>query len=166
MREPDGFREFVIAETPGLFRQALLLSHDWQLAEDLVQETVTKVLTKWRLVSRAESPRAYAHGILTREFLSMARKRSYTERPAELDLPAGVEPWDSIDTQIALARSLAKLSPDERVVVVGRYVDGRPAADIAADLNRNEGWVRVTAHRALAKLREDGELHDMSGGAG
>lgn len=166
MGEPDGFREFVIAETPGLFREALLLSHDWHLAEDLVQETVTKVLTKWGRVSRAQSPSAYAHGILTREFLSMARKRSYTERPAEIDIPDGVAPWDSIDTQIALARSLAKLSPDERAVVVGRYVDDRPAADIAADLSRNEGWVRVTAHRALAKLREDGNLHDMSGGVG
>ena len=155
MAEPEGFREFVLAETPSLFRRALLLSHDWYLSEDLVQETVTKVLRKWREVSRADSPPAYAHTILTREFISMTRKRSYSERPTEITVPDQVSPWESLDTQIALAESLAKLSPDERTVVVGRYLDDRSAADVAAQLGRQESWVRVTAHRALAKLRAD-----------
>lgn len=153
MGTPAGFEELFASQTPALFRRALLLCHDWHLAEDLVQETAVITLTKWRTVSRADDPAAYLQTVLTNAFLSRTRKRGYHEAPTDIVVPASVDPWSCIDLEIQTAESLARLNPDERAVIVGRYLDDRSAADIARSLGRNEAWVRVTAHRALAKMR-------------
>ena len=80
MRTEGEFTEFATVITPRLFRSALLLSGDWQLAEDLVQTT-------WPSSSSAgqgrhgRQPEAYAHGALTKTFLSYKRVRRNTELP-------------------------------------------------------------------------------------
>lgn len=153
MASPDGFTALVESETPALFRRALLLSHDWHLAEDLVQETIVTALTKWRHVQRAENQAAYLQTVLTNHFLSRTRKRSFHEAPTEIEVPSSVDPWPSIDLEIQVAQGLAVLSPLERAVVIGRYIDDLPASEVARQLERQEPWVRVTAHRALAKMR-------------
>ncbi len=153
MAAPDGFTALVESQTPALFRRALLLSHDWHLAEDLVQETVVTALTKWRQVKAAENPAAYLQTVLTNHFLSRTRKRSFHEAPSEIEVPSTVDPWPSIDMEIQVAQGLAVLNPLERAVVIGRYIDDLPAAEVAQQLARQESWVRLTAHRALAKMR-------------
>lgn len=155
MGTPAGFEELFASQTPALFRRALLLCHDWHLAEDLIQETALTALKKWRKVSGADDPAAYLQTILTNAFLSRTRKRGFHESPVEIVVPQSVDPWPSIDLEIETAESLAKLTPDERAVVVGRYLDDRSAAEVAASLGRKESWVRVTAHRALLKIRDD-----------
>lgn len=153
MGTPDGYQELVEAQTPALFRRALLLCHDWHLAEDLVQETAVTALTKWRQVRAADEPAAYLQTVLTNHFLSRARKRSYQEAPTDIEVPSSVDPWPGIDLEIQVAQGLAVLNPNERAVVVGRYLDDLTANQVAAQLGRQESWVRVTAHRALAKMR-------------
>lgn len=155
MAAPDGYEELVHDQTPSLFRRALLLCHDWHLAEDLVQETAVTALVKWKKVAAANDPAAYLHRILTNDFLSRTRRRSFSEAPTQIEIPGSVDPWADLDRAIDVAAQLAVLSPAERAVVVGRYVDDLPAARVAEDLGRTESWVRVTAHRALAKMRID-----------
>ncbi len=77
------FTEFASVITPRLFRSALLLSGDWQLAEDLVQTTLAKLFVGWGKVSKADNPQAYAHGALTKTFLSHKRVRRNSETPTE-----------------------------------------------------------------------------------
>ncbi|MGI5951356.1 MAG: sigma-70 family RNA polymerase sigma factor [Brooklawnia sp.] len=163
MAVPDGYRELVEGQTPALFRRALLLSRDWHLAEDLVQETAVTALMKWRQVKAADDKPAYLQTVLTNHFLSRARKRSYQERPVEVEIevPETVDPWPGIDLELQVANGLAALNPSERAVVVGRYMDDLPVAEVARQLDRKESWVRVTAHRALAKLRD--EMTDEAG---
>lgn len=156
MAPPDGYQELVTDQTPALFRRALLLSHDWHLAEDLVQETALSALTRWRKVSAADEPAAYLQTMLTNLFLSRTRRRSYSEVVTEIEVPSTVDPWPGIELEIQVAQGLAVLNPNERAVVVGRYLDDLPASEVAKQLGRNESWVRVTAHRALTKMR--GEL--------
>ncbi|MFB9621364.1 sigma-70 family RNA polymerase sigma factor [Brooklawnia cerclae] len=153
MGAPDGYQELVRQETPALFRRALLLAHDWHLAEDLVQETAMTALTKWRQVRAADNPAAYLHTILTNHFLTRTRKHSYLESPTEIEVPGSVDPWPGIDAEIEVANGLACLTPLERAVVVARYLDDQPASKVAEQLGRQETWVRVTAHRALGKMR-------------
>ena len=154
MGAPDGYQELVEAQAPALFRRALLLCHDWRLAEGLVQETAVTALTKWRQVSAADDRAAYLQTVLTNHFLSRVRKRSYHEAPTDIQIPGSVDPWPGVDLEIEVAQGLAALKPIERAVVVGRYLDDLSAAQVAAQLGRQESWVRVTAHRALAKLRD------------
>ena len=153
MAPPAGYEELVTDQTPALFRRALLLSHDWHLAEDLVQDTVMNALTKWRQVAKADDPAAYLQTMLTNGFLSRTRKRSYAEIATDIEVPDTVDPWPGIELEIQVAQGLAILTPTERAVVVGRYLDDLSAADVGRQLGRKESWVRVTAHRALNKMR-------------
>lgn len=154
MGKIDEFERLLADATPALFRRALLLSHDWQFAEDLVQETGEVMLRKWRQVKAAENPTGYALQILTNRFLAHTRKRSFNETPAEIVIPDAVDPWKDIDTEISVAKALAALAPLERAVIVGRYVEDLSVRQVSEQLGKNESWVRVTAHRSLKKLRE------------
>lgn len=153
MAPPDGYQELVTGQTPALFRRALLLSRDWHLAEDLVQDTAMQALTKWRKVAAADDRGAYLHTMLTNLFLSRSRKRSYSEVATDIEVPATVDPWPGIELELQVAQGLGILGPAERAVVVGRYMDDLSVAEVASQLGRDESWVRVTAHRALKKMR-------------
>ena len=156
MAAPDVFRELVESQTPAVFRRSLLLARDWYLAEDLVQETAVTTLMKWRQVRKADDPAAYLQTVLTNHFLSRTRRRSYSETVSDvIEVPNDVDPWPELELELQVAQGMAVLNPNERAVIVGRYLDDLPAADVAKQLGRNESWVRVTAHRALAKMRNE-----------
>ena len=73
-----------------MFRTAWLLTGDWHLAEDLVQETLGRLFVRWSTVAAADSPAAYAQTVLLRSYLGRRRRRSFHERPTEvLAPPAG-----------------------------------------------------------------------------
>ncbi|HEX6327105.1 MAG TPA: sigma factor, partial [Jiangellaceae bacterium] len=76
------FTEFAAARSGPMFRTAWLLSGDWHLAEDLVQESLGKIYRKWRGLSDLHDPAAYARTVLVRTFISHRRLRRTNERPA------------------------------------------------------------------------------------
>jgi RNA polymerase sigma-70 factor (ECF subfamily) len=53
-----------------------------------------------------------------------------------------------------MADALSRLPEDMQQVLLGRHVDGRSHAEIAAALGRTEGAVRMLYLRALRRLRE------------
>ncbi len=121
-----------------------------------------QALTKWRKVSAAHDPAAYLHTMLTNLFLGRARKRSYTEVTTDIEVPATVDPWPGIELELQVDKGLGVLAPAERAVVVARYMDDLPVAEVANRLGREESWVRVTAYRALKKMRVELEDRDFT----
>jgi RNA polymerase sigma-70 factor (ECF subfamily) len=53
-----------------------------------------------------------------------------------------------------LIQAMAKLSPEQRDVLRLRYVDGMPSKQIAAQLGKSDGAVRVMLTRSLKLLQE------------
>lgn len=147
------FTEFASLIAPRLFRSALLLCGDWQLAEDLVQTTLAKLYVAWGKVRKADSQDAYAHGTLTKTFLSHKRVRRNSEMPTEK-----VVDWFSSardpDLRMDLFEALSSLDKEDRTIVVLRYWEDRSVSETARQLNITEGAVRTKASRAMAKLRE------------
>jgi DNA-directed RNA polymerase specialized sigma24 family protein len=87
---PADYLEFAAARSRHLFRTACLLTGDWHMAEDLVQETLAKMYRSWRRIDRTEAPVAYANTVLVHLFLSQRRRRSSDEYPSDnLPEPAG-----------------------------------------------------------------------------
>jgi DNA-directed RNA polymerase specialized sigma24 family protein len=76
------FTEFAAARSGPMFRTAWLLTGDWHLAEDLVQESLGKIYRKWRGLSDMHDPAAYARTVLVRTFITHRRLRRTNERPA------------------------------------------------------------------------------------
>ncbi|MER6038587.1 MULTISPECIES: SigE family RNA polymerase sigma factor [unclassified Streptomyces] len=164
MREaPADYLEFAIARSGPLFRTACLLTGDWHLAEDLVQETLAKMYRSWRRISRAGSPVAYADTVLVRTFLSQRRRRSSTERPSDR-LPDAAGPARDAELRMALLDGLARMAARDRAVLVLRYWEDRSVEDTAQVLRTTPGAVRAQSKRALQRLRTllGGQLADLA----
>lgn len=158
------FVEFASARTPQLFRAACLLTGDWHLAEDLVQETLGKLYLSWRRIGRMESPGAYANTVLVHTYLSHRRLRRASERPSDR-LPETAGSARDPALRLALLDGLALLSPKDRAVLVLRYWEDCSVAETADVLDLSVGAVRTQAHRALQRLRDalGGQIGDLAG---
>jgi RNA polymerase sigma-70 factor (sigma-E family) len=149
------FEEYVSARGQELVRLGFTVSGDYQRAEDLAQIALMQAFRSWRKVRNADDPHHYVRRILVNEYLSMTRRRSFTEAPtADLD-PQRTVPDHA--THVAnsddLWRALATLSARERVVLVLRYYQDLDDQTIADVLGIKPSSVRATASRALASLR-------------
>lgn len=72
----EGFTVFAAGRAGHLFRSACLLtSGDVHLAEDLVQETVSRMYVLWGRARRIDNPAAYAQTVLVPTFLTHRRPR-------------------------------------------------------------------------------------------
>ncbi|MGA5040350.1 SigE family RNA polymerase sigma factor [Streptomyces capoamus] len=160
---PADYLEFAAARSGPLMRTACLLTGDWHLAEDLVQETLAKMYRSWRRISRVESPVAYADTVLVRSFISQRRRRSSTERPSDR-LPEAAGPARDTELRIALLDGLARMTAKDRAVLVLRYWEDRSVEETSRVLQLSPGAVRTRSMRALERLRAllGDELADLA----
>jgi len=149
------FEEYASARGHDLVRLGYTVSGDYQRAEDLAQIALMQAFKHWRRVRRTEDPHNYVRRILVNSYLSMTRRRSFTEAPAaDLDTDRTVpDPAIDIVNSDDLWRALARLSARERVVLVLRYYQDMDDRTIADVLGIKRSSVRATASRALASLR-------------
>ncbi|WP_333736709.1 SigE family RNA polymerase sigma factor [Streptomyces sp. IBSBF 2806] len=152
----EEFMEFATRRAGHLHRAACLLtSGDTHLAEDLVQETLSRMYTLWDRSSRIDNPAAYAQAVLVRTFLTHKRRYSASERP-QAELPDAPVPGSGDDPalRLALLEALRELPAKDRVVVVLRYWEDRSVEETADAMNVSPAAVRTRSTRALAKLRD------------
>jgi RNA polymerase sigma-70 factor (sigma-E family) len=144
------FREFVAARSGALFRSAYLLTGQREAAEDLLQTVLAKVALRWSRIDGRPDP--YVRKALYHEQVGRWRRRGREV----FGVPETVAPGDhaaSTDLRLSLAAALRTLTVRQRAVIVLRYVDDLPEAEVAAALDVSVGTVRSTASRALARLR-------------
>ncbi|MGK4581990.1 SigE family RNA polymerase sigma factor [Kitasatospora sp. HPMI-4] len=153
------FVAFANGRAGQLYRSAYFLTGgDAHLAEDLVQETLGRMYTHWRRLSRPgrsgriDNPAGYAQTVLVRCFLSHRRRRSSRERPAEV-LPEPEGRVEDATLRVTLTEALAQLPARDRVVLVLRYWEDRSVEETASVMRVSTGAVRTRSTRALAKLR-------------
>ena len=150
MADEAAFNDFVVARTPALKRTAYLLTHDHQLAEDLLQTALFKAAKAWDRIEGEPEP--YVRRILYTENVSRWRRRRVTETfQVGFDAPALLTP--DPDVHLALERALAALSPRQRTVLVLRYYEDLTETQTARVLGIGLGTVKSTHRRALARLR-------------
>jgi RNA polymerase sigma-70 factor (sigma-E family) len=147
-----GFRDFAANAAAPLFRSAWLLTGDWHLAEDLVQDALARMYRIWPGIGRIDNPAAYAQTVLVRRFVSYRRLRSSAERPVA-ELPEHASSAPDADLRLALAAALRELPKRDRAVLVLRYLCDRSVEQVATDLGRSPSAIKVQSMRALAKLR-------------
>ncbi|WP_088287213.1 SigE family RNA polymerase sigma factor [Kineosporia sp. A_224] len=157
---PDGFAEFVTARSGALLRAAWALTGDRTSAEDLLQTALAEVWPKWARISAGQSPEAYVRRVLVSTFLSGRRRRWRGEVPSA-QVPETAEDTDLAGRSAArdaVHRALLRLSPQQRSVVVLRYLEDLSIDETARTLGCSTATVKVQAGRALATLRSDPHL--------
>jgi RNA polymerase sigma-70 factor (sigma-E family) len=149
------FEEYVSARGQELVRLGFTVCGDYQRAEDLAQIALMQAFRSWRKVRKADDPHHYVRRILINAYLSMTRRRSFSEAPTAEPDPQRTVPdhATSIVNSDDLWRALAALSARERVVLVLRYYQDLDDRTIADMLGIKPSSVRATASRALARLR-------------
>jgi RNA polymerase sigma-70 factor (sigma-E family) len=148
-----GFEAFVASRGATLLRFAFVLTHDRGRAEDLVQDALVKVHRRWDRVLAAEQPEAYVRRVVTNEFLSWRRRRSSGETPAVLPSTSAADHAAGVDERDVMWRALAALPRRQRAVLVLRFYEDLPDAQIAAVLDCAVGTVASLASRGLTALR-------------
>lgn len=147
------FAELVHTAWPSLYRTAYLLLGDRAEAEDLVQTALAKTYASWPKVRTVEAAPAYARTVLVNTAASWFRKRGWRNERPTAELPEGVAPASDLADRPTVVAALAELAPRQRAVVVLRFYDDLPVAQVAAALGCTEGTVKSQTSDALARLR-------------
>ena len=150
MTDEAAFNEFVAAQSRALMRTAYLLTHDHQLAEDLVQTALFKAAKAWGRIEG--QPLHYVRRILYTESASWWRRGRVQEVRADgHDAPAGYSP--DVDLHLALGHALARLTHKQRAVLVLRYYEDLTETETARVLDVGVSTVKSTHRQALHRLR-------------
>jgi RNA polymerase sigma-70 factor (sigma-E family) len=148
------FEAFVAAVGSRLLRVAYLLTGDLGQAEDLVQVTLERTALRWRRLEGA--PEAFARQVLANAATDGWRRRRV--RVTEVAITGtDVASVSDVAGRVALHRTLVdalrRLPPRQRAVLVLRYFEDLPEAEVAQILAISRGTVKSTASRALSRLR-------------
>jgi len=156
----EDFEQWAHARSAALARSAYLLTGDVHLAEDLLQETLTRVAQHWRRVRRQGAPDGYARRVMHHLAIDSWRRRR--SRPAEVlgaDTPEISHVDADADRRVVLRDALARLTPRQRVVLSLRFYEDLTEAETAAVLGCSVSTVKSTAREALARLRDRAPEH-------
>jgi RNA polymerase sigma-70 factor (sigma-E family) len=156
------YTEYITAQLGQLRRLAFVLCQDSHRADDLVQEAITKLYTRWDRRHAIDHLDRYLRSILVREFLDSQRVgwakrvRLFSETPENAS-PAGA----SVEDRLVMHAVLMRLPPRQRAVVVLRFMCDLPVDEVAQILGCSEGTVKSQTSAGLITLRRIvGEFSD------
>jgi RNA polymerase sigma-70 factor (sigma-E family) len=151
MSDRAGFSEYVVARRPLLHRTAWVLTGDHHLAEDLVQQVLTKLYVAWPRVSRMQSVDGYVRTMLVNANLDRVRRRR--EQPGLDGFDRATRDVDQ-DALLDLRDALAGLAPGQRRAIVLRHLWGLSVEETAATLGIAPGTVKSQTADAVHRLRD------------
>ena len=158
--DEEAFAGFVRARSDHFLRLAVLLAGSPAEGEDLLQASLVRLYQAWpRLDVASAPPAAYLRKILVNTRRSWWRSRWRQESPvaalpeAADPAPGGGDPADRYAVGALVRGALAALPRQQRAVLVLRYLEDLPEAEVAALLGCSAGTVKTHAHRGLRALR-------------
>jgi RNA polymerase sigma-70 factor (sigma-E family) len=152
----ERFTAFVRSRGEHHLRMATLLTGNPDAAQDLVQASLLKLYRAWSRIDTSGEPDAYLRRIIVNTHRSWWRARWRRETPVP-EVPEAAAGEDAAERHAAGAlvrQALARLPRQQRAVLVLRYCEDLPEADVASLLGCSAGAVKTHAHRGLRALRE------------
>jgi len=144
-------------EIPRLRRYARALTHATDRADDLVQDTLVRALSKLHLWQPGTDLRAWLFTIMHHQYVNTVRREA-RERTVDIEhvsssLTATTDPTARRQL-IELDRALALLPNEQREVVLLVGLEGMPYETVAQILGVPIGTVRSRLSRGRERLRE------------
>jgi RNA polymerase sigma-70 factor (sigma-E family) len=151
----EEFVDFVRRRGRAHLRTAVLLVGDWHAAEDLVQTCLAKLYQVWPRLETEGDPDAYLRRMLVNTQRSWWRARWRREAPVELvpDRAVDADGQDRHALAETVRRALGTLPARQRAVLVLRYFEDLPEAQVADLLGCSVGTVKSQASRGARRLR-------------
>lgn len=152
----------IVACIPSLRRYARGLVSDRDRADDLVQDTLERVWSRFSMWQKRSDIRAWMFSILHNHFID--RLRAQSSRPEDSagdelpDAPQRPLQTDALELR-DLDRILQRLPPEHREVLLLVGVEELSYQEVAAALGVPIGTVMSRLSRARARLREELQGH-------
>jgi RNA polymerase sigma-70 factor (ECF subfamily) len=158
--EADAFDELYARYSPRVFGYLFQrLNGNVEEAEDLTAEVFTKVYEKIDRFQVQGAPlSAWLFRIAHNRLIDSVRRRPKQTQVGLDDAPmlAAGPVFGSVDQQVAMEQikiGLARLTEEQRQVIILRFLEGKSLAETAVAMNRNEDAVKKLQARGLASLR-------------
>lgn len=151
--EPAEFSTFFDAWRDPIRRALALATGDTTLADEAIDEAMTRALTQWEKVGSYERPEGWVYRVGLNFARGVYRKRRW-EVLQEIDESSVV--WTRPEPSfIEVIDAVGRLSLKLRSVVVARFYLDWTMAEIAVSLDIPEGTVKSRLSRGLKRLAED-----------
>ena len=157
---PDAFARLVRRHLPDIARLAVRLCGDLHEAEDLVGDALLRA-TRHRERFRGDSSfRTWLYAILVNAFRDRLRTRERDAQASEAnydmadDRPLPVDAVATVEFEQRIAACVSALPPRQREALVLTLYQGLSSEEAARILETTPQNVRVLAHHARLRLRE------------
>ena len=157
--EAQALAEIFDTFSPGIYRYAYRLLGDEELAKECMSETFSRFLIALKRDSGPDKYlQAYLYRIAHNWVTDLYRSKVPPSMPLDLETPASSaqEPQQVVADEMTnqrLREALNLLTPDQRQVIVLKYLEDWENEAIALTLNKPVGAVKALQHRALEALR-------------
>jgi RNA polymerase sigma-70 factor (sigma-E family) len=152
----DAVTEIYMAHYNQLVRLAVMLVHDVQTAEEVVQDAFEAMHLAWRRLRDSEKALSYLRQTIVNRARSVLRHRKVVEMHAPKPAPDEQSAEHAALTLIersAVTSALRSLPARQREAVVLRYYGDFSEADIAKAMGISRGAVKSHTARAMAALK-------------
>jgi RNA polymerase sigma-70 factor (ECF subfamily) len=161
----DDRRQAIIDEIPHLRRYARALLHDRDGADDLVQDSLERALSRIENWTSGDSPRRWLFTIMHHLFVDQLRRvkrhgQAVTAMPETIDRIATPPPQLDRLASVDVLSALQKIGPERRAALVLVAVEGLSYADAANALGIPAGTLVSRIARGREELRS--MLDDVS----
>ena len=150
----DELEDFCRERYPKLVGVLSLYCGNADVAEELAQEALVRVVRDWRKVKKMDSPEAWVHRVAVNLANSFFRRRAAEARATKR---LAAEPEHVIEgaraEDVALREAVAALPRRQKTALVLRYFAGLSVRETADTLACPEGTVKTLTHKAIATLR-------------
>ncbi len=148
----------IVGQIPALRRYARSLTGDAWAADDLVQDTLERACSKWRLWAAGSDLRAWLFTVMHNLFVNELRSAGARAGRLAVDiddvaheLPA---PDMGLEKSIDVQRCLLRLPPDQRAVLLLVCMEGMSYAQVARIVAVPVGTVMSRLARGRSRLQE------------
>lgn len=151
-------RQPLVEHIPGLRRYARALTGDSWAADDLVQDTLERACSKWRLWAVGSDLRAWLFTVMHNLFVNQVRSASQQLQSRTLDIEEVAHELPDPDSDAApaidLQRCLMRLPAEQRAVLLLVTLEDMSYKDVARVTGVPMGTVMSRLSRGRTRLQE------------
>ena len=146
--------------SPALYRYAIRLLNNTDLAEECVAESFSRFLSALRNNGGPKTNlRAYLYRVAHNWITDQYRRQIPHETVEEIEQQADPASTTSQLVEQRFERekvrqAILRLTPDQRQIVILKFLEGWSNAEIAKSIDKPVGAVKSLQHRALQSLRQ------------
>jgi RNA polymerase sigma-70 factor (ECF subfamily) len=159
MNPQKKFKKIYDKNVESIYRFVFLKVSKKETAEDLTSETFKKGWEVFKENPNMDNPRAYLYKIARNGVIDHYRTKKQHLSPDDLQLEddhKNIQEIASQNQQVEkIKEAMKSLKDNYQDIIIYRYLEELEISEIAQILDKSEGAVRVTIHRATEALKKE-----------